>query len=226
MDNLPFCVISSFVDIVFNIEIIIMIIGLHRMTFMDPGFVTTHHLPSIDLSVQDSLTEVEAQGEGFEVWRRVRYCKHCQKHVAGFDHHCPAFGNCIGQKNHLFFMVLLGLFIICEASFVACTSPFHRLQTAAEFPALNEDVRVATASRNLVTGTTLFCLIQILWQVVFLMWHVYCACLNIKTDEWINWKKYPEFHSKAIHDTGEVQFYNLYDKGVLRNLKEFITAKG
>lgn len=30
-------------------------------------------------------------------------------------------------------------------------------------------------------------------QVVFLMWHLYCVCFNIRTDEWVNWKRYPEF---------------------------------
>lgn len=31
--------------------------------------------------------------------RRGRYCKYCDAYVNGFDHHCPAFGNCIGNND-------------------------------------------------------------------------------------------------------------------------------
>lgn len=30
----------------------------------------------------------------------------CKAHVKGFDHHCPAFGNCIGNKYYLRSIVL------------------------------------------------------------------------------------------------------------------------
>ncbi|KAJ6832650.1 palmitoyltransferase ZDHHC17-like [Iris pallida] len=47
----------------------------------------------------------------------MRYCKICKTGVRGFNHHCSAFGNCIGQKNHRLFMVLLIGFVIVEASY-------------------------------------------------------------------------------------------------------------
>ncbi|KAH0461041.1 hypothetical protein IEQ34_008616 [Dendrobium chrysotoxum] len=37
---------------------------------------------------------------------------------------------------------------------------------------------------NLVTSTLLFSFLQVLWQVPFLTWHIYCICCNIKTEEW------------------------------------------
>ncbi|CAN1846917.1 Palmitoyltransferase Hip14 [Linum perenne] len=51
---------------------------------------------------------------------RIRYCKSCDAYIRGFDHHCPAFGNCIGYKNHVLFMVLLFGFLATETSYVAC----------------------------------------------------------------------------------------------------------
>lgn len=33
--------------------------------------------------------------------QRVRYCGLCGAYVKGFDHHCPAFGNCIGMVTLL-----------------------------------------------------------------------------------------------------------------------------
>lgn len=35
--------------------------------------------------------------QDFTRQRRVKYCRHCKNYVMGFDHHCPAFGNCIGN---------------------------------------------------------------------------------------------------------------------------------
>ncbi|KAG8371436.1 hypothetical protein BUALT_Bualt13G0087400 [Buddleja alternifolia] len=232
-------VITSLMDIVFNLEIIMVMIGLCRIMSVDPGFVT-HHSSCQEL-LHSPLGEVKAHGEElkistcavqqesateevFTLHRRIKYCRHCNNYVMGFDHHCPAFGNCIGQRNHVLFVVLLLGFVISEASFVACASQF-----TADFETLNDVDRKGTVSKNLVLGTMLFCLIQVLWQVIFLMWHVYCACFNIKTDEWINWRKYPEFQINII-PAGQaqtaIQFINPYDKGILRNLKEFLTAKG
>ncbi|KAL7201734.1 hypothetical protein ACSBR1_033434 [Camellia fascicularis] len=54
--------------------------------------------------------------------QRVRYCRHCKAYVKGFDHHWPAFGNCIGQKNRVLFIILLVGFVFTEASYVACSS--------------------------------------------------------------------------------------------------------
>ncbi|XP_057772281.1 uncharacterized protein LOC130991868 isoform X6 [Salvia miltiorrhiza] len=205
-------VISSFLDIVMNMEIIMVLIGLCRIMLLDPGFLAHHS--RAHLYVQNSIDEIESQGEELKVspsvahqesqaeeaftrYRRVRYCRYCKNYVMGFDHHCPAFGNCI-------------------------------VTTKSE---TSKDVgEKALTSRNLVVGTSLFCVIQVLWQVVFIIWHVYCACFNIKTDEWINWKKYPEFQSKVVPHEGQpqpdVQFINPYDKGIIGNLKEFFTANG
>ncbi|XP_058109703.1 uncharacterized protein LOC131252927 isoform X5 [Magnolia sinica] len=81
-------------------------------------------------------------------------------------------------------------------------------------------------SGNLAIGTMLFCLLQVLWQVVFLAWHIYCICFNIKTDEWINWRKYPEFQLVVPGQPfAELRFKNPYDKGILGNLKDFLELK-
>ncbi|KAK9940478.1 hypothetical protein M0R45_017137 [Rubus argutus] len=50
-----------------------------------------------------------------------------------------------------------------------------------------------TLFESLAVSTIMFTVLQLLWQVVFVLWHIYCVCANIRTDEWINWKKYPWF---------------------------------
>ncbi|XP_047966139.1 palmitoyltransferase ZDHHC12-B-like isoform X2 [Salvia hispanica] len=211
-------VISSLLDIVMNIEMIMVLIGLCCIMLSDPGILTHHSCAH--LSVRNSINEIESHGEELKVstsvahqespaeeefsrYRRVRYCRYCKNYVMGLDHHCPAFGNCIGQRNHALFIVLVVGFAISEASFVVCASYFMAKSETSKF--VGEKL---ITSRNLVVGTALFCVIQVVWQ--------------------INWKNYPEFRSKVVPHEGQphpdAQFINPYDKGILRNLKEFFAT--
>ncbi|EOY34065.1 Ankyrin repeat family protein with DHHC zinc finger domain, putative isoform 4, partial [Theobroma cacao] len=193
--------ISRFVDIVLNIEMIMLIIGLFRIMVKDPGFVAQESV-CLDKLDESSVLGVQTNNESSLLQMRVRYCKSCKTYVQGFDHHCPAFGNCIGQKNYVFFMVLLVGFITTETFYAVCSSQF-----ATKFPVLEG---------NMLEG-------------LFLIWHVYCICFNIRTEEWVNWKKYPEFQLNASSLPGEnyheLRFTNPYDKGILQNVKEFLTLK-
>ncbi|KAI3811594.1 hypothetical protein L1987_21320 [Smallanthus sonchifolius] len=223
---------SFLLDIIFNAELIVLLIGLYRSVCVleldypnesvlggrvisgDPGFVnyepisnTETYLEGSELPTSD-IYEGSPSVESSLLLQRVRYCKHCHAHVKGFDHHCPAFGNCIGQNNHLLFMTLLGGFIIAEACYIVGASQIVTSRT------LDSDGRKQV----------------VLWQAAFLAWHIYCGCFNIRTDEWMHWKKYPEFQH-IIHpqpgETGTVTWFrNPYDKGIGQNLKEFIEAKG
>ncbi|XP_065616777.1 uncharacterized protein LOC111993355 isoform X2 [Quercus suber] len=207
--------VSCLMDIAFNGAIIMLIIGLCSIMSSNPGLVT---YGSSDELVESSVAEVEAHNrilepsasvlchecptEGSVLGRRVRYCRICKGYIKGFDHHCPAFGNCIGQNNHVLFMVLLLGFLSTEASYVVCSSQF-------------------AAKSQIVDRTRL--------EAVFMTWHIYCICFNIRTDEWINWEKYPEFqdvvHFQQGQSFNEMRFKNPYDKGILQNVKEFLGFK-
>ncbi|RRT66699.1 hypothetical protein B296_00039995 [Ensete ventricosum] len=64
---------------------------------------------------------------------------------------------------------------------------------------------------SLVISTTLFCILQVLWQVVFLIWHIYCICFNIKTEEWVILKLL--FHSALLQ---KVDFYFMLELGKIK----------
>jgi len=55
---------------------------------------------------------------------RVRQCNWCKANVRGYDHHCPAFGTCIGQKNHRLFMALLTGFVVAESTYTMCSTKY------------------------------------------------------------------------------------------------------
>ncbi|CAL5352977.1 unnamed protein product [Camellia sinensis] len=235
-------VISPLLDVILNAEFFMLVIGLCSILTTDPGYVTnesSHHNQLVESpvsvfeahseelvpSTRDIPYEFVAEENSIPL-QRVRYCRHCDAYVKGFDHHCPAFGNCIGKKNHVLFIILLVGFVFTEASYVACSSQF-----ATKFQIMDNIGGLTSSSRNLAISTMLFSLLQVLWQGVFLSWHIYCVCFNIKTDEWINWKRYPEFHLTVQSEPGqtssesETRFTNPYDKGILWNVKEFLTAK-
>ncbi|XP_056165912.1 uncharacterized protein LOC130137772 isoform X3 [Syzygium oleosum] len=177
-------------DILFHGEVAMLIIGLCSIFKRDPGRVTPG--PSLSSELCDgSISEVS---ETSSLMGRVRYCRICEAYIKGFDHHCPAFGNCIvASKSSI---------------------PYQtRLESNME--------------ADLVIGGLLFSLLQLIWQGIFLMWHIYCICFNIRTDEWINWKKYPEFQQQVKSEQGQsstnLAFRNPYDKGILGNIREFLS---
>ncbi|KAK3023274.1 hypothetical protein RJ639_044245 [Escallonia herrerae] len=187
---LPFSAVSLFMDILFNAELLMLVIGLCSILSSDPGFVT--HESFCRDPADRPFSDVEAHLESSISVGRVGYCKHCKAYVKGFDHHCPAFGNCIGQENHFLFMMLLSGFLISEASYVVCSFECTFKDVARNLAACSTAllymifVMQAKLSRNLAISTVLFSLLQVLWQVVFLIWHISCICINIKTDEWVS----------------------------------------
>lgn len=63
-------------------------------------FIGSRSYPSLSLLMitVSNLVYHPYFGQSFPVFSRVRYCNSCKASVRGFDHHCPAFGNCIGFK--------------------------------------------------------------------------------------------------------------------------------
>ncbi|XP_020577676.1 probable palmitoyltransferase ZDHHC12 isoform X1 [Phalaenopsis equestris] len=212
--------IPSLLDAALNMECVLLLIGLYRISYGDPGIVAIKSTCSGALGQTDIS---EFPNEGFPLLLRVRYCYFCKRNVKGFDHHCAAFGNCIGQNNHHLFMVLVIGFIITEATFTMCSSQYIKVLSRGQSFGFERNI-----AGNLVISTLLFSFLQVLWQVPFLIWHLYCICCNIKTDEWVNWSKYPEFqlvaHSPQESSFTVMRFVNPYNQGILSNVREYLTS--
>ncbi|CAL4922005.1 unnamed protein product [Urochloa decumbens] len=210
---------SSLLDMLINAECALLLWGLYRILSGDPGIVACDSSYLEEAGCKD-FVEAICPSE-LPVLSRVRQCNWCKANVRGYDHHCPAFGTCIGQKNHRLFMALLTGFVVAESTYTMCSTKY--ITRCINSGTLRSENPV---SLNLVISTMLFSILQVVWQIVFLMWHIYCICFNIKTDEWINWKKYPEFQMREqpLSDL-EVKFVNPYDKGMLCNIRDFLKPK-
>jgi hypothetical protein len=178
-----------------NAECALLLWGLYRILSGDPGIVACDSSYLEEAGCKDFVEAIFPSE--LPMLSRVRQCNWCKANVRGYDHHCPAFGTCIGQKNHRLFMALLTGFVVAESTYTMCSTKY--ITRCINSGTLRSENPV---SLNMVISTMLFSILQVVWQIVFLMWHIYCICFNIKTDEWINWKKYPEFQMREQPQSG------------------------
>nr|XP_010920610.1 uncharacterized protein LOC105044423 isoform X3 [Elaeis guineensis] len=90
--------IPSILDAILNAECALLVFGFYKIFSSDPGMVAHDSSCSME-SEQKGFSEFNLQYEKSPLFSRVRYCNICKTSIRGFDHHCPAFGNCI--EHHL-----------------------------------------------------------------------------------------------------------------------------
>ncbi|XP_069025477.1 palmitoyltransferase ZDHHC12-A isoform X2 [Embiotoca jacksoni] len=72
--------------VLFFLLVVLSVLLYFTVSLMDPGFVLTD-------AVKQPM--------------RAKHCQTCQRCVRRFDHHCPWMENCVGEKNHRWFVVYL-----------------------------------------------------------------------------------------------------------------------
>lgn len=87
-------------EIIFFILFGLCIFGLTSVVIADPGLLRKyHHARSRDWTYCDHCESFRPKG--------TVHCSTCQVCVAGYDHHCPWTGKCIGNGNIFFFKVFI-----------------------------------------------------------------------------------------------------------------------
>ncbi|XP_056687303.1 uncharacterized protein [Spinacia oleracea] len=221
-------VVSLLLNIVFNAELAVLLIGFLRILSSDPGFIRHDSPGLVEGSISEDghhLEETSSTAGGISSHnsnemtslssRRMRYCRICKAYVMGFDHHCPAFGNCIGQKNYGLFLSLLVLFIVTETAY-----------SVLSYQWINRHLILKENSSKCFGRFVQFC------TILDSLTRNELACMFIDyTDDslmtkQINWRRYPEFHvilqpspDQSLPDT---RFRNPYNEGIFCNLKNFL----
>ncbi|XP_060217523.1 protein S-acyltransferase 18 isoform X2 [Lycium barbarum] len=109
-----------------------------RRKYLDPLKSNLHLEPllTFPLLVKDDLVAPQTKDDDisfcslcdFEVKKRSKHCRTCNRCVEGFDHHCRWLNNCVGKKNYttfIFLMISLLIMLLIEggtaaAIFVRC----------------------------------------------------------------------------------------------------------
>ena len=103
-------------------------------SFMDPGFLrpSSPFIDIIDRALQQQI-DLSNFCPYDEVVKTETYfhCQICRRCVENFDHHCPFIDNCLGYRNHKYFILFLLSFTLYLA-FALCETTRHLIWVAQE----------------------------------------------------------------------------------------------
>ncbi|XP_026480615.1 palmitoyltransferase Hip14-like isoform X2 [Ctenocephalides felis] len=189
----------------------------------DPGVIT----PTQEQRFRTIIELSERGGTGFEPSAfcsaclarrpvRSKHCSVCNRCVAKFDHHCPWVGNCIGAKNHTYFMGFLwSLLLMCgwmmygAAKFWSQSCPGYDPRDMLIMMASCEPWMAWVAANALLHAT---------WVAVLACCQTYqVICLGMTTNERMNRGRYRHFQALG----GKSPF----NRGPLSNFLDFFEIK-
>lgn len=161
----------------------------------DPGIIK----PTMDQRFRTIIELSERGGAGFEpssfcsaclVRRPVRskHCSVCDKCVARLDHHCPWVGNCIGAKNHKFFIGFLVMLVtMCIWMLFACAVYYKEVCDIRVEDGLWAALLIVGSCSPWVAWVALNASLHFMWVTILLLCQNYqIMCLGMTTNERMN----------------------------------------
>ena len=133
------------------------------------------------------------------VWRppRSHHCSDCGACVLGYDHHCPFVNNCVGVRNHVYFLsflgsvvwlgstVMLGTMMAMDPAFRDPSQRPHRVngRVVPPPPPPPETAEDAAAHGKASLLAMMMVPVSIITVVlvIFLSFHVYLSCTGRTT---------------------------------------------
>ncbi|KAM6931227.1 palmitoyltransferase ZDHHC12-B-like [Xenentodon cancila] len=100
----------------FFLVVVLSVLLYFAVSLMDPGFVLTDAVKDgqgsseeMELMMpQPSTPRLRRCGHCLlQQPMRAKHCQTCKRCVRRFDHHCPWIENCVGERNHRWFVVYL-----------------------------------------------------------------------------------------------------------------------
>eukprot|EP00759_Apiculatamorpha_spiralis_P045712 PhF_6_TR4251/c0_g1_i1/m.5750/K20028/ZDHHC2_15_20; palmitoyltransferase ZDHHC2/15/20 len=103
-----------------TVTIALLLVSFSRCVFTSPGYtspswaVAPSYDPRGDGSESHTVSILSRTGEmrfcnvcNLFKADRTHHCRHCERCVLRMDHHCPWINNCVGERNHKYFLQFL-----------------------------------------------------------------------------------------------------------------------
>ncbi|CAL8079688.1 unnamed protein product [Orchesella dallaii] len=189
----------------------------------DPGVITVsedeRYKTIIDLAEQDGFdSKLFCTTCLVRKPLRSKHCSVCDRCVARFDHHCPWLSNCVGWRNHKFFVgylfalvIMCSLFLLGAVKFMRtnCDPEWNFVQIVSCEPWITFMSLQAAAHGSWVLVLLICQLYQILW-------------LGLTTNERLNWTRYTYFKRfGAGNGSCRMRSSTHSNPGVVKNFIDF-----
>ncbi|KAL0244806.1 hypothetical protein GEMRC1_008888 [Eukaryota sp. GEM-RC1] len=109
--SLIYVVLSETVSYYFFLKVVFAL-AFYLITAFSPVFLLPVDVESCSLKQDDEAPSLRSCPKcSLTQPNRSKHCLYCHRCVERYDHHCFWLGNCIGGKNHFWFVILL----FCES---------------------------------------------------------------------------------------------------------------
>uniref|UniRef100_UPI003AB08589 palmitoyltransferase ZDHHC12-A isoform X2 n=1 Tax=Centroberyx gerrardi TaxID=166262 RepID=UPI003AB08589 len=202
--------------VLFSLLVLLSVMLYFTVSLMDPGFILSDTVQVKGLQGSSEELESMIPQSSTPRLRRCGYCllqqpmraKHCQtckRCVRRFDHHCPWIENCVGERNHRWFIVYL---------VVQLVALLWALQIALSGVSSGGTWQLWFRANGFLLAA--LGVVGVFSVVVLLLLgcHLYLVSINCTT-----WEFMSRHRISYLKNCGDEE--NPFDRGVVCNLREF-----